>query len=152
MRSGKSCRAFLSRFAPPFRRPIELAHQSRLANKIFAAVSIEWDLVLRLLFDCSASTSIFLSGPTEKTMQVELYCQVCCDRFVAPPEMPAVEVLERMIDEGPWFALGEGETFEDMIFAALSSRGAICCPECHRPVSVSEESLGQMAMGLLAQW
>lgn len=84
-------------------------------------------------------------------MQVELYCQSCQSRFVAPPETPAVEVLEQMIDEGPWFALAEGETFEDMIFAALSSRGAICCPSCRRPVAVSEESLGDMAMSLLAQ-
>jgi hypothetical protein len=85
-------------------------------------------------------------------MQIELFCERCCNRFVAPPETPALEVLERMIDDGPWFALGEGETFEDMIFAALTSRGSICCPDCLRPVSVSEESLGQAAMHLLAQW
>ena len=83
-------------------------------------------------------------------MQIELFCQVCCTRFVAPPETPAVEVLDRMIDDGPWFALAEGDTFEDMIFAALTSRGAIRCPECCRPVSVSEESLGRMAMDLLS--
>ena len=41
-------------------------------------------------------------------MQIELYCQPCENRFVAPPETPALEVLERMIDDGPWFALGEG--------------------------------------------
>jgi len=85
-------------------------------------------------------------------MMIELFCQACNNRFVAPPETPALEVLERMFDEGPWFALGEGETFEDMIFTALTSRGAICCPDCLRPVSVSEESLGKMAMKLLAQW
>jgi hypothetical protein len=84
-------------------------------------------------------------------MQVELYCQPCDNRFVAPPETPALDVLERMIDDGPWFALAEGETFEDMIFAALTSRGAICCPDCCRPVSISEESLGQVSMDLLAQ-
>ena len=84
-------------------------------------------------------------------MQIELYCQVCCTRFVATPETPAQEVLDRMIDDGPWFGLAEGETFEDMIFAALTARGAIRCPECCRPVSVSEESLGQMAMNLLTQ-
>jgi hypothetical protein len=85
-------------------------------------------------------------------MQVELSCQGCNNRFVAPPDTPALEVLERMIDEGPWFALGEGQTFEDMIFTALTSRGAILCPDCCRPVCVSEESLGQVAMNLLAQW
>jgi hypothetical protein len=85
-------------------------------------------------------------------MQVELFCQGCCNRFVAAPDTPALEVLERMIEDGSWFPLGEGATFEDMIFAALTSRGAISCPECYRPVSVSEESLGQAAKGLLAQW
>jgi hypothetical protein len=84
-------------------------------------------------------------------MQVELFCDNCQICFAAPPETPALDILDRMIDEGPWFALGEGETFEDMIFAALTSRGAICCPECCRPVAISEQSLGQMAMTLLAQ-
>jgi hypothetical protein len=84
-------------------------------------------------------------------MQIELYCHECACRFAAPPETAADEILERMTDEGPWYALGEGETFEDMIFAALASRGAIRCPECSRPVSVSEESLGQLAMEMLAQ-
>ena len=85
-------------------------------------------------------------------MKIELYCEPCENRFVAPPDTPALEALDRMIDNGPWFALGEGETFEDMIFAALTSKGAICCPDCHRPVSVSEESLGRVAMDLLARW
>jgi hypothetical protein len=85
-------------------------------------------------------------------MQVELYCPCCSSRFAAPPDTAADEVLERMTDDGPWYALGEGETFEDMIFAALTSRGAIRCPDCGEAVSVSEESLGQLAMGLLAQW
>jgi hypothetical protein len=84
-------------------------------------------------------------------MQVELFCDKCNVRFAAAPETPALEVLEQMIDDGPWFALGEGETFEDMIFTALTSRGAICCPQCYRPVAINEESLGQMAMAMLAQ-
>jgi hypothetical protein len=85
-------------------------------------------------------------------MQIELSCLGCNNRFTAPPETPALDVLQRMMDNGPWFALGEGETFEDMIFTALTSRGSICCPDCLKPVSVSEESLGRVAMDLLAQW
>jgi hypothetical protein len=57
-----------------------------------------------------------------------------------------------MTDEGPWYALGDGETFEDMIFTALTSRGAIHCPECGEAVSVSEESLGELAMAVLTQF
>ena len=63
-------------------------------------------------------------------MQVELYCPHCCCRFVAAPETPAAEVLDRMAEEGPWYALGDGETFEDMIFTTLFSRGDIHCSEC----------------------
>jgi hypothetical protein len=84
-------------------------------------------------------------------MQVELCCPECCCRFAAPPDTSADEIIERMTDEGPWYALGDGATFEDMIFAALTSRGAILCPECNRPVAVSEESLGRLAMEMLAQ-
>lgn len=85
-------------------------------------------------------------------MQVELSCPNCFSRFAAAPDTPAAEVLDRMFDEGPWYALGDGETFEDMIFNALTARGAICCPECGTHVSVSEESLGQLALEVLGQW
>ncbi len=85
-------------------------------------------------------------------MQIELYCPRCSCRFSAAPDTPAAEVIDRMTEEGPWYALGDGETFEDMIFAALTARGTIHCPECAGPVSVSEESLGQLALEVLQQW
>jgi hypothetical protein len=85
-------------------------------------------------------------------MQVELRCPNCPCCFAAPPDTPSAEILDRMIAEGPWYALGDGETFEDMIFTALTSRGAIHCPECNQQVSVSEESLGQLAQEVLANW
>ena len=85
-------------------------------------------------------------------MQIELFCDNCACHFTAPPDTSAEEILRRMTDEGPWYGLGEGETFEDMIFSALTVRGAIYCPECREPVSVSEESLGRMAMEILAHW
>lgn len=80
---------------------------------------------------------------------VELSCSECECRFSAPPESSAERIRERMFDDGPWYALGDGATFEDMIFASLTERGAICCPECGDPVSVSEESLGEMALEML---
>lgn len=85
-------------------------------------------------------------------MQVELYCPECCCRFAAPPDSSCDEILERMTEEGNWYALGDGATFEDMIFAALEARGSILCPECGHPVSVSEESLSNLAMEVLSQW
>jgi hypothetical protein len=57
-----------------------------------------------------------------------------------------------MTTEGSWYALGDGETFEDMIFNTLTAHGAIDCPECGEPVGVSEESLGRMAMEVLGSW
>jgi hypothetical protein len=91
----------------------------------------------------------------EKAMyseKIELYCERCDCGFTAPPETSAQKILELMTEEGPWYGLGEGETFEDMIFAALTERGAIYCPVCGEQVAVSEESLGKMAMEMLAGW
>jgi hypothetical protein len=81
-------------------------------------------------------------------MQIELRCPSCPCRFGSAPDTPADEILDRMIDDGPWFALGEGETFEDMISAALLQRGRICCPECREPVWVGEASLGWVDLGV----
>ena len=85
-------------------------------------------------------------------MQVELFCSNCTCCFTAPPDMASDHIWQRMADDGPWYALGDGETFEDMIFTTLTDHGQISCPDCGAWVSVNEESLGQMAMELLAQW
>ncbi len=74
-------------------------------------------------------------------MQMELHCSSCAFSFSAAPHTPATEILERLLDEGRWIALAEGETFAEMVFAALTARGRIRCPECARPVSLSAESL-----------
>ena len=85
-------------------------------------------------------------------MQVELFCPNCDCRFAAPPDTPASEILDRMADEGPWYALGDGETFEDMIFSTMFACGTIRCADCGEPVAVSEQSLGQLAMEVLGSW
>jgi uncharacterized Zn finger protein (UPF0148 family) len=85
-------------------------------------------------------------------MQIELFCPSCSYRFAAPPETSSAEILDRMLQNGSWYFLGDGDTFEDMIFATLTSQGDIPCPYCEEPVQVSEESLGQMAMEMLGQW
>jgi hypothetical protein len=88
----------------------------------------------------------------ESPMQVELYCTTCRCGFTAPPETSAETILERMRAEGPWYPLGDGETFEDMIFSALTSSGDIHCPVCGDPVYINEESLGWLAMEMLTEW
>jgi hypothetical protein len=84
-------------------------------------------------------------------MQIELHCPCCASRFAAPPDCSSDEIVHRMFDDGPMYALGDGATFEDMIFTTLTERGRIRCPQCGEPVDVSEESLGAMAMAVLAQ-
>ncbi len=69
-------------------------------------------------------------------MHIQLHCPRCACHFSAPPETPALDIINRMTDDGPWFGLAEGDTFEDMVFAALLARGKICCPECLSAVSV----------------
>lgn len=85
-------------------------------------------------------------------MQVELYCPYCSSLFAASPDTPAAEVLDRMADDGPWYALGDGETFEDMIFSTLFACGAIRCSECGEAVCISEQSLGQLTLEVLGSW
>ncbi len=83
-------------------------------------------------------------------MVVELSCLSCPCQFRAAPETPTDEVLRRMADEGPWFGLAPGRTFEDMIFTALARRGRILCPDCGEPVAVQESSFGDLARAALA--
>jgi hypothetical protein len=71
-------------------------------------------------------------------MQTELYCPCCQCRFRAAANTPANAIVDRMTEEGPWIALGEGETFEDMIVAALAQRGRILCPECRQVLSIQK--------------
>ncbi len=85
-------------------------------------------------------------------MQIELCCEQCGCLFCAAPETPAEEILDRMAEVGPWYALGDGETFEDMIFSTLFACGSIRCSDCGEPVSVTEESLGQLAQEVLGRW
>src|SRR5579871_3785004 len=55
----------------------------------------------------------------EVPMRVELRCPGCGCHFPAAPESPMGEALARLAEQGPWSALGDGETLEDMIVAAL---------------------------------
>ena len=85
-------------------------------------------------------------------MQVELSCPCCRSDFLVPEETPAQSALAQVASQGPWFSMGDGETLEDMLFAALTRDGAIRCPDCDTSVEVSEEGLGRLTMQLLAQW
>ena len=49
-----------------------------------------------------------------------------------------------MIDEDLWYALADGQTFEEMIFNALVSRGRIGCPRCATSVCVHEGSIHEL--------
>ncbi len=83
-------------------------------------------------------------------MMVELVCPCCPFRFSARSDASAAEVLDRMIEEGPWFALGNGETFREMLYTALTMRGAVRCPDCQEDVAVLEEDDAGAAEELLS--
>lgn len=85
-------------------------------------------------------------------MGIELHCPRCRCRFASPADSPAAEVFDRILEEGPWCALGDGETFEDLIHSALTARDVIRCRSCGTPASVSEHSLGRLAKEVLGQW
>lgn len=74
-------------------------------------------------------------------MQIELRCPHCPACFEAAAETPAAEILDRMLEDGPWFGLADGDTFEGMVAATLGKRGKIRCPYCLRSVSIRENQL-----------
>jgi hypothetical protein len=78
---------------------------------------------------------------SETIMKIELHCADCGSQFSAAADTPLDDILDRMIDEGPWYALAPGQTFEEMVRAALSGRGKILCPECGRSLSIRERGL-----------
>jgi hypothetical protein len=81
-------------------------------------------------------------------MHIELDCPRCLRHFVVQLRESESEIWDT--SDEPWCALGDGNTFEDMIYAALVERGAVCCSVCGEAVPVTEESLGQLAMEVLA--
>jgi hypothetical protein len=85
-------------------------------------------------------------------MLVEMCCPGCHSRFTASPDAPAASVFDRITEEGPWTALGDGETFEDSLAARLAERGTDLCPSCGGTATVSEECLGRFTLGLLGTW
>ena len=85
-------------------------------------------------------------------MLVELHCRNCQRSFTASPEAPAAAVFDQATEAGPWSVLGDGETFEDAVAAALADHEADRCPCCGEVATVSEESLGRFTLALLATW
>jgi hypothetical protein len=81
-------------------------------------------------------------------MRIELCCPGCAGRFTAPADAPASDILDRMTEDGPWYALAEGETFEEMILEALAWRGMIRCPECGEAVVVRVAGAERQALAL----
>jgi hypothetical protein len=84
-------------------------------------------------------------------MQVQLFCPRCSLGFDVPGDSPELVRLNRLAEEGPWTALGDGETLEDSLYGALAEAGPPC-PSCGQPVPINEEALGQMTLELLGQW
>ncbi|HWG42258.1 MAG TPA: hypothetical protein VN688_05680 [Gemmataceae bacterium] len=69
-------------------------------------------------------------------MEMELICPDCNCSFSAAGETTEEDIVRRMTDEDPWYALGAGDCFHDMIHTALEHRGRIVCPECGALVRV----------------
>jgi len=85
-------------------------------------------------------------------MQVELECPRCRCRDHAELDNSFGQALEHISAEGPWYALGDGETWEDRIHSYLTTAEQARCPRCGAACEVSEASLAQLSRELLAQW
>jgi hypothetical protein len=84
-------------------------------------------------------------------MQIELCCPGCLRCSAAPTDAGAEALLDQMLVDAPGYALGDGETFEDMISTTLSEQSALPCPDCGTAMHFSEQSLGQLAMTMLTR-
>jgi hypothetical protein len=85
-------------------------------------------------------------------MQLELYCP-CCDRLFTPAPKPGmVEIFRGLEEHGPWSALGDGETFEDLVYNTLTSAPETACPDCGGVATMGEGTLGKLSHALLASW
>ena len=85
-------------------------------------------------------------------MSFELHCSRCRRTFRVPAGSQAAATLAQVAEQGPWCALGDGETFDDAVSSALGNQERAGCPECGGQVSASEDSLSQFAQELLGQW
>jgi hypothetical protein len=85
-------------------------------------------------------------------MRLDLHCSACASDFALPADSPVAAILDRVAEQGPWSALGDGETLEDSVCTALGTDQRLACPSCGGMVWVSEDSLGQFAQELLARW
>jgi hypothetical protein len=85
-------------------------------------------------------------------MQLELYCAHCDRRFTPAPKPGIVDLIQDLEREGPWSALGDGETFEDLLYNTLTSTPETACPECGGTATVGEGELGELSHSLLACW
>jgi hypothetical protein len=85
-------------------------------------------------------------------MPVELECPRCFSHFSPEADAPARGAWERMTEEGPWSALGDGETFEDVLHTALTAQGSPRCPHCGAAVPVSQDDLCALSREILSNW
>jgi hypothetical protein len=85
-------------------------------------------------------------------MQLELYCPSCRCQFMAGPRSAVAAVLKGLEEAGPWSALGDGETVEDLFHNALASVEETDCPDCGSAATLNEGTLGELTHSLLATW
>jgi predicted RNA-binding Zn-ribbon protein involved in translation (DUF1610 family) len=83
---------------------------------------------------------------------LDFFCPNCRFHFEATQDTLASTVLDQVTEEGPWSTLEDGLTFEDVIVAAMSDRGARACPSCGQESTISEKSLGRVTMEVLTAW
>ncbi len=85
-------------------------------------------------------------------MQLEFQCCRCAYHSTVYQNPRTSQIWDRLTEEGPWYALGDGQTLEDRISATLTADDETRCPECGGRLAVSEDSLVAASRELLTQW
>jgi hypothetical protein len=81
-------------------------------------------------------------------MELDLRCPACLSHVETLEELT---MLDRIFGDRACCALGDGETFEDMIHSVLSEHGAMQCTSCGKPIELSEDDLGHLAWTMLSR-
>jgi hypothetical protein len=85
-------------------------------------------------------------------MHLELDCSSCGCQFTPSPKSAVALALQGLEEVGPWSALGDGETVEDLFYNTLTPSNETACPACGAFVLVTQARLGELTHSLLATW
>lgn len=85
-------------------------------------------------------------------MAIELECPGCDRPFTWRCATSAGQVLNRIADGDRALGMGDGQTIEDLVYAAVISERSVQCPHCHAALEMNDDGVAIVAQQLLQAW